>query len=163
MLGPSVLAALAQVFGERRLEITLWDPSDEMLEVMDRLGRHLFALAENDPALRATTDTVEALDASQKVIWCGGAGFEHLLAEKEIVVLKGVEEPNASHWRINWPPEPTPKEVKARPLQLLRWLNEEDYPWDLLKQCANSPLASWLDNPLSAPYSPEMLREDGLT
>jgi len=65
MLGPSVLASLAQVFGERRLEITLWDPSEEMLEVMDRLARLLFTLAENDPGLKSTTDVVEALEEAK--------------------------------------------------------------------------------------------------
>jgi hypothetical protein len=64
----AVLASLATYFGERPLEIRLYDADEERLDLFDRLARHLFFVNRNSNALQATTDPDEALLDADRVV-----------------------------------------------------------------------------------------------
>ena len=68
--GPAVLASLATYFGERPLEVRLYDADEERLDLMDRLARLLFAVGEAHHHTIATSFFEEALDEADDVILC---------------------------------------------------------------------------------------------
>jgi len=63
-----VLAALATYFGERPMEITLYDADEERLDLFDRLGRVCFFSAKSTHLLKSTTDYKEALEGVDLVV-----------------------------------------------------------------------------------------------
>src|SRR4051794_39669255 len=65
---PAVLASLATYFGERPLEIRMFDADVERLDLFDRLARLCFAMTKNPHTLISTTDAVEATEAADRVI-----------------------------------------------------------------------------------------------
>ena len=68
--GPAVLASLATYFGERPLEVRLYDADEERLDLMDRLARLLFAVGEAQHLTSSTSNIDEALNEADDVILC---------------------------------------------------------------------------------------------
>jgi hypothetical protein len=81
--GPAVVAALANYFGEREIEIVLWDADQERLELFDRLLRSLADLNRNPIFIMSTLDVDEALDGAWRVILCmdRNCAFKYLRAK----------------------------------------------------------------------------------
>jgi hypothetical protein len=70
---PRVLAALATYFGERPLEIRIFDADEERLDLFDRLARFMFLVAESNHRLLFRTDPAEALEDADRVIFQVGS------------------------------------------------------------------------------------------
>lgn len=170
--GVPVIASLATYFGERPLEIILFDPDEERLDLFDRFARLCFAMMKSTHTLRATTDIDEALVEVDRVIlqmgrysfdkarvasvepsyWLRGR-FARLPIATEILDLEEVavdlRQPVAitGEWLVQ-PDKEFPYRV---PLQILRWLNGEEYPFDVFREQERSPIKLWLDDPKSLP------------
>ena len=65
---PAVIASLATYFGERPLEIRMYDADVERLDLFDRLARLCFIMTKNDHGLISTTDAAEASAGADRVI-----------------------------------------------------------------------------------------------
>ncbi|HTQ09749.1 MAG TPA: hypothetical protein VMI31_06730 [Fimbriimonadaceae bacterium] len=65
---PAVIASLATYFGERPLEIRMFDSDMERLDLFDRFARLCFAMSRNGHGLSSTTDADEALLDADRVI-----------------------------------------------------------------------------------------------
>lgn len=65
---PPVIAALASYFGERPLEIRLYDSDEERLDLFDRFARACFNLTKATHALSGHLDPKEALDNADRVV-----------------------------------------------------------------------------------------------
>lgn len=65
---PPVIAALASYFGERPLEIRLYDSDEERLDLFDRFARACFNLTKATHVLVDSLDPQEALSAADKVV-----------------------------------------------------------------------------------------------
>lgn len=70
--GPPVVAALANYFGERELEVRLYDSDDERLDLFDRLARACFVVEKARHRLFSFNDHREALDEADAAIVCVG-------------------------------------------------------------------------------------------
>jgi hypothetical protein len=70
--GPSVFSTLATFFGERPLEIRLYDSDPERLDLFDRFARLCFLVTKAPHSLLATEDPKEALaDADRAILQVG--------------------------------------------------------------------------------------------
>ena len=161
-----VMVSLARYYGERPLEVVLFDADEERLDLVDRLGRVCFYISQSSHSLAATTDAEEALEDAELVIVQVGdncakkmTGHSDSIGEalgrlselvpSEARVLNLVPFP-FSHTNvtdIEWPPEPTEAERRAIPLQILRYINQEEYVADVFRTFVSSPLKEWLDSP----------------
>lgn len=65
---PAVIASLATYFGERPLEVRMFDADLERLDLFDRLARLCFMMTRATHSLISTTDAVEATDGADRVI-----------------------------------------------------------------------------------------------
>lgn len=65
---PAVVASLATYFGERPLEIRMYDADLERLDLFDRLARTCFMITKNGHTLISTTDTQEALADADRIV-----------------------------------------------------------------------------------------------
>lgn len=167
-----VIATLATYFGERPMDVWLYDADEERLDLFDRFARTAFTLTESTHGLRATNILEEALQDATGVL----VGFDENCARKElgsiarrmtagesmakmagrIVALSPPECPilclansaplEGASTAGDWPEVPD-QPTYVVPLQILRWLNGEEYPYDLFRAHERSPLRSWLDNP----------------
>jgi len=63
-----VLASLAGYFGERPLEITLYDSDEERLDLFDRFARLCFMITKSTHSLKSTADYKEALEKADLVV-----------------------------------------------------------------------------------------------
>lgn len=63
-----VLASLATYFGERPLEITLYDSDEERLDLFDRFARLCFLATKSTHSLKSTTEYKEALEKPDFVV-----------------------------------------------------------------------------------------------
>lgn len=63
-----VMACLATYFGERPLEITLYDSDEERLDLVDRYARLCFLTTKSTHGLKSTVDYREALEGADKVV-----------------------------------------------------------------------------------------------
>ncbi len=175
--GASILATLAGYFGERPFEIRLYDSDLERLDGFDRFARKCFLASKAPHSVMSTESPEEALaDADLIVVSMSRNCASRLLKSREVAaeensieqaiqLLKLQEHPEASilslqrepiaidgYYHLNWPAELSEEDRASFPLQLLRWLNEEEYPFDLMRACKNSPFKAWLDNPTTADY-----------
>ncbi|MHB8636499.1 MAG: hypothetical protein ACYC96_08505 [Fimbriimonadaceae bacterium] len=69
---PAVAGALASFFGERPLEVRLFDGDEERLDLLDRYCRLLFTFNRAGHTLSATLDPVEAIDGVERIVLCVG-------------------------------------------------------------------------------------------
>jgi hypothetical protein len=65
---PAVIGSLATYFGERPLEIRMYDADLERLDLFDRFARLCFIMAKNDHSLMSTTDSVECTEGADRVV-----------------------------------------------------------------------------------------------
>jgi hypothetical protein len=174
---PPVLATLASYFGERPLDIALYDADEERLDLFDRVGRTFFAVTKTPNTLASTTDPAEALAEAALVIVQTDAhclsraigqkpdstapgvverAFKRILANlsplAEVLSLLPAEVklPVGRYRHIEWPDELTEPERVAAPHQALRWIHGEEYPFEYFATREDSPLKLWLDNPKTA-------------
>jgi hypothetical protein len=63
-----VIASLASYFGERRLDIRLYDADEERLDLFDRFARVAFTTTDATHLVAATSDPQEALSEAERVI-----------------------------------------------------------------------------------------------
>jgi len=64
-----VIASLATYFGERPLEIQMYDSDMERLDLFDRFARLCFVMSKNGHGLTSTTDAAEALEDADRVVF----------------------------------------------------------------------------------------------
>lgn len=173
---PPVLATLASYFGERPLDIVLYDADAERLDLFDRLARTFLAFTKSTNLLTSTLNHDEALSSAARVIVqldhhgaCLALGtkrkpnaklqeralkqvLSNVSPTAEVLSLLGTEValPIPSYRRIEWPPPIRQAEEVAVPHQALRWIHGEEYPFEFFAQHEDSPLKLWLDNPATA-------------
>lgn len=153
--GPPVLAALATYFGERPLEVVLYDENEEILDAMHRLARSFFKVSDARHAILSTTDLDEAIRLADRYIVCDAApilppdsapfGF---LEEPGPEIEMETTRPRGPILALPygaWPPALTPAERAAMPLQILRWIRLEDWPWEPLQTHGRAPVKAFLD------------------
>ena len=173
-----VIATLAMYFGERPIEIVLYDADEERLDLFDRFARTSFILMKSTHSLRATSRLDEALSDATAVL----VGFDENCARKELGIaarrMTTAEAMAAIADRIlelapescpmlclansiaiegaevaeGWPTTPDQPSYVV-PLQILRWLNGEEYPYELFRANERSPLRTWLDEPRLRPIT----------
>ena len=168
-----VIASLATFFGERPLEVALYDADEERLDLFDRFARLCFMATRAEHSVFSTTDPTEALDGVNKVIVQVGencarkllgspksapdptdAALDRLMllvpddAEVACLLFGRILPHIHDYIEIDWPPEPTPEERQSLPHQVLRYLNGEEYLHEVLTANSGSPLRPWLDLPV---------------
>lgn len=182
--GPAIVGSLASYFGERPLEIRMYDADEERLDTFDRLARLCFVSTYASHILISTIDPSEALNEADLIVLaidpnCAGRLLHPRVESEEYVepynadakdvdlavafllanvpdsipVLSllepGVSVPRMAYSRLNWP-APLDQGSRYRvPMQILRWLNKEEMPYELLSGYDDSPLKAWLDDPRS--------------
>ena len=171
-----VLATIASYFGERPLDVVLYDADEERLDLFDRLARTFFAFTKSGNTLASTTNADEALAEAELVIVqldrhgaikalgpknssaknILGRALAKLLANAspsaEVLSLmdESVELPVPSFRRLTWPKPVNENETVAVPHQALRWIHGEEYPFEFFAEHEDSPLKLWLDDPKTA-------------
>ena len=170
-----VVASLATFFGERQLEIAFFDADEERLDLVDRFARLAFATTKAPHSLRSTYDPSEALeDADLVIVQMGENCARKMLgvrrdqpdpterALQELMskvpagahVLNLINDPlPVNYFAMDWPPELTEGQKRAVPHEILRYLNGEDYVYNVIKEHAGSPLKAWLEDPTFAARS----------
>lgn len=68
-----VVASLATYFGERPLEVRLFDADEERLDLFDRLARTCFAVNRATHSLLASSDAAEAVEEADRIVVQVGA------------------------------------------------------------------------------------------
>jgi hypothetical protein len=164
-----LVSSLATYFGERPLEIVLFDADFERLDLVDRFARLAFTATNATHSLRATEDPEEALEDADLVVLqveenCARkmmhtsrdkpARLEEAISKLLALVPDGAhvmslvgDLPSDSCFAMDWPAPLTHAEETAVPHQILRYLNGEEYLHQLLKEHQASPLKAWLDDP----------------
>lgn len=66
--GPAIVGALATYFGERPLEVVLWDPDAERLELFDRFLRVACTFNQAIHLIRAVETAEEALEDAWRIV-----------------------------------------------------------------------------------------------
>jgi hypothetical protein len=171
-----VLATLASYFGERPLDVFLYDADEERLDLFDRLARTFFAFTKSGNTLTSTSDADEALSEADLVIvqldLHGAAkalGLKRTTAKNivdraltkllanaspsaEVLSLmeENVELPVPAFRRLTWPKQLKEGETVGIPHQALRWIHGEEYPFEFFAEHEDSPLKLWLDDPKTA-------------
>ena len=92
-LAAPVIATLATYFGERQLEIFLYDADEERLDLFDRFARTSFILMKSTHGLKSTSDLPESLADADAVL----IGFDENCARKEL----GIASRRMTHGRPN--------------------------------------------------------------
>lgn len=178
--GPAVIGSLASYYGERPLDVRLFDADEERLDLFDRLARLVFEGTSVEHGVKALEDPAEALEEAQLVVLsvdenCArkllrGAGAE-VPASGEEAIQAAVDRlvplvpegalilslmPNSvavgrdTYYRMAWPPSVGADDMRAIPMQILRWLNDEEMFYPLIETHERSPFKQWLDDPTSA-------------
>lgn len=165
-----VVASLATYFGERPLDLRLWDADPERLDLIDRLARVCFAVARSTHELKALEDPVEACDdatgaivtldahgaARYRRIAGPGAGegvadalrhvAEALPAGAAVLDLVEAAEHLLAERPPNWPIPLHPMALRVFPHQVLRWIRGDEYVTELLATHEGGPIKGWLDS-----------------
>lgn len=175
---PPIIGSLATYFGERPLDLRFWDSHAERLDLFDEMARLCFGLGEASHRLRSSTDLHEMAEGATHAILCLGRNCARGLGRSAGVVLDSdaeqvhwgvqriiealepdvhvlnlmrpeVEVPLSSLQSEVWPGELTEAQRRAIPFDVLRLLSGEDYPYDLFREQASSPVRAWLDRSLT--------------
>jgi hypothetical protein len=177
---PPVFSALATYFGERPLEIRLYDADEERLDLMDRFARACFQSTRATHDVLYRPDPAEALEDVDRVVLMVGRNcarkfmrvkfadadsqsdalitgtLETLLkglpSETDILSLerKSVVVPVPFYRRMDWPGEPADEDLRWLPHQILRWVKGEEMMYKFLEAEENSPFKAWLEDPNAA-------------
>lgn len=82
--GPPVISALTTYFGERPLEVRLFDADEERLDLFERLARVCFQEENNEHDLLATSDVGEALERADQAILMVGENCARKFLMREL-------------------------------------------------------------------------------
>lgn len=126
-----MVASLATYFGERPLDITFYHPEEEPLDLVDRFARLCFLMTKSTHSLRSTVLLEEAMAEVDRVVLLS----PHRLDTEKTPTLDMISTANTD----------SPLSESSLALQILRWLNGEEYPFDIIKQQETSQLKTWLD------------------
>lgn len=169
--GPPVVGALAGYFGERELEVRLYDPDSERLELIGRLATASFLMEAAPHRVAHFTDFAEALEGADLVILAiGESAARRILGEGSpegrdqaigeaterlarsfpdgVPVLDLTRDTNlsAEFSRLEgWPPTLSATESRSLAFQILRWIHGEEPAHMLTQQEEQSPVRAWLD------------------
>jgi hypothetical protein len=177
-----VLATLATYFGERPLEVALYDADEERLDLFDRFARTIFVANNNQHTVTASAEYEEVAEGADKMILQVGPncaakqlkkdrGRQNIPADEaltatldrilkdvfgdvQVVSLQGedVAIPLPSYYRLDWPGSLSDDQRRALPHQVLRWIRAEDTLFELFRTYEHSPLKEWLEDAESAEY-----------
>lgn len=156
--GPAVLGSIAGYFGERPLELRLYDADLERLELYVMLARRLLKGRSDAFSLSASDDLSEVLDQAQGVIACATPRCWALYSNRtqlceDVLCLKlgdwtsiraidfalaPISEPK------DWP-EKLDEEDWRGSHQTLRWILADDDLGELVELHRGSPVYAWLD------------------
>lgn len=168
--GPPIVGALATTFGERPLEIRMYDPDPEMLELFDRLARVAFVANKANHHLVSTEDLAEALQDAERVILClsdrslqkRGTPLQealcevwpHIAPDARILSLidHDVEYPMGVYHLDGWPATPSSEDPVAAHHRILRWVLGDESVYDLTGPQERGPLQAWLSDPTTATF-----------
>ena len=151
------------------MRVSFWDADAERLDLFDRFARLCFRSAENEHALVSTEDPAEALDGAEMAICQVGRNCarkyvrrigvevvevaleklgEMIPDDADVLSLQRLEDevPFERFYAGEWAVELTEEERRAWPHQILRFLNGEEYVHEFLRDYANRPLTSWLED-----------------
>lgn len=171
-----VLATIASYFGERPLDVVLYDADEERLDLFDRLARTFFAFTKSGNTLASTSNSDEALaEADLVIVQLDMHGAKKALGSKssteksvlsralakllanaspsaEILSLmdESVDLPVPTFRHLTWPRPMKDGDAVAVPHQALRWIHGEEYPFEFFAEHEDSPLKLWLDDPKTA-------------
>lgn len=167
---PAVIGTLATFFGERPLEVVLFDADRHRLELFEVYARFCFLATNSTHTVKMTDDVAEALQGADKVILqvddnCARKMLDRpngpalddalneiypLIPEKAEVMslMLNRELPLYEYRAMDWPGPLSEDEWLTIPFQILRYLNQEDYLYEVLKQGKMSPLRPWLELPV---------------
>jgi len=178
--GVPVLASLATYFGERPLEVALYDADPERLELFEMFAALAFAQNKNPHEVYASLDAAEVLEGASKVILQidPNCALKEARASKSVIVHNEAKRVAATldrlkpgiaddaqvisllpkdirvalpyYYRLDWPPELDEDETRSLPHQVLRWIRGEEYLFELLDHFDRSPLKAWLDDATTA-------------
>jgi hypothetical protein len=145
---PSVIAALANYFGERPFEVSLWDADEERLDLMCRFARVCCAIMRSQHIVSTAEQLEDVVVDADLVVVLGESDLSDLSDlsdESEMrTLLIGCQSDGKEHlegWTSNLvDPEP----YKAFH-QILRWVRSDEYPFEWLSIHENTPLKTWLD------------------
>lgn len=174
-VGPAIVGALSTFFGEKPIDVLLYDPDIERLELFARFAQVAFSFNRAPHDLTICEDAEDALKDSAKVIvaiddasarailrqrgvvdvsTAISEAVESLLAigpsSVDILDLTGTSRSGPGRYRLPLPAEPTSEELRALPHQILRWIRGEEYLHEFFAQHERSPIRDWLERPESA-------------
>lgn len=91
---PAILGALGTYYGEREIEVRLFDADAERLDLFDRLGRLCLLVGEAPHRMTAHEDWREAiLDADAAIVCIGENCARHMLGVRQAIVAVEDEAP----------------------------------------------------------------------
>lgn len=163
--GPSLIAALANYFGERHFEICLWDPDEELLDLSSRFARVCCTVMRSQHLVTATQDLEEALEGAIAAIdiideRCADKfvpeGTQEPLAvmlsilssrsdSSELKIVSLVPRSDGNAQLEGWQSHSLGFEPYQAFMQLLRWIKSDEYPFEWLEKHEQTPLKGWLD------------------
>ncbi|MCX7799606.1 MAG: hypothetical protein N2109_04610 [Fimbriimonadales bacterium] len=129
-MGAAVAAVFATSFPERPLQVRLFDPEPEFLDLIERLWRLLLLMEKAPHEVRLCATAEEAIEEAHAV-----------LSLKECAEGNEVPIPAADQW-VHWPKE---GDLRFWPHQILRWIRLDENPFELLRLHARTPLHGWID------------------
>jgi hypothetical protein len=87
--GVPILASLASYFGERPLEVCMYDADSERLDTFDRLARVFFETTDVPHRVLSTEDPFEAMSDSDMLVFSVGRNCLRRLPEVAVPVVSG--------------------------------------------------------------------------
>lgn len=172
---PAVIASLANYYGERPLDIRLYDPIAERLELFELLAQHCLGEGVTGHTVTAHSEHRESLEDAEHVIvqldaesasaflkpkLCDSpieealeVMLDALSPEADVLSLLGHAAclPLERYQALDWPAPPDETYRRAMPHQVLRWIRKEESIASYLLQFERSPVKLWLEDPSSLP------------
>lgn len=172
-VGPAIVGAIATYFGEAAIDVAIYDPDPERLELFARFIHVAFKFNKSPHDLTVCEDAEDALDGACKVLIAfdessakrvlrmrGMIDVSTPIAEAteafldgvvaDVLDLTGEAVAIPGRYRLPLPSALTAEELRALPHQILRWVRGEEYLHDFLAEHERSPIRDWLERPESA-------------
>lgn len=148
-VGPSVIGALATYFGERPIDVVLYDPDPEKLELFGRFAKVAFSFNKTPHDLALAAELEDALDEPWRTIVCVGDESADDMLQRAgrgaDVCAIGRHAGGRGVACLDAPPPLDDEERRALPHQIMRWVRGEEYLYEFFREHENSPLKRWLD------------------
>lgn len=163
--GISIIFSLANYFGERPVEILLWDSDEERLDLFGTLARKCFHYTQNPNLLKTTSDADEVFefDPDRWIVIQDARSVKKAVHSTQRIlkpfieripqgmVLNLMDQPVpwlGESLRVEWRSTQQEMPPSSIPHQILRWINGEDHLVIALQVFEESPLHQWLDSPI---------------